>query len=314
MEWYYIVSIIVVVLFLLILITSYICFRMTFYSKNKPSKDPNAIDIPDDQFYQNYREVIINDVTYARTLKYKEYSIESFDGLKLTGKYYECIKGAPIEIMFHGYRGNAERDLSTGIKRAFKCNRNVLLVNQRASSTSEGHVITFGINERKDCLEWTKLVVNEFGKDVKIILTGISMGAATVLMASCMDLPDNVKGILADCGYNKPSDIIKKVIKEMKLPDKFFYHFVKLGGKLFGKFNIDETSPYEAVKHSKVPIIFIHGDHDSLVPCHMSIKLYDACTSRKKLVTIEGAEHGVSYLKDPEKYINELNNFFNDIK
>lgn len=313
MDWYYIVLIIILVISILLVITSYICFRMAFYSKNKQNKDPNVIDIPNEPFYNNFRDVIIEDVKYSRSLKSKEYSIISFDSLKLTGRYYECIKGAPIEIMFHGYRGNAERDLSTGIKRAFRCNRNVLLVNQRASSTSEGHIITFGINERKDCLEWIKLVVNEFGKDVKIILTGVSMGAATVLMASCMDLPENVKGVLADCGYNKPSDIIKKVIKEMKLPANFFYHFVKLGGKMFGKFNIDETSPYEAVQKSKVPIIFIHGDKDSIVPCNMSNKLYNACTSKKRIVTIEGAEHGVSYLVDPEKYVRELNDFFKDI-
>ena len=314
MDWYYIVLIIILVILFLVLITSYICFRMVFYSKNKQNKDPNVIDIPDDPFYRNFRDVIIEDVKYSRSLNYKEYSIKSFDGLKLTGRYYECIKGAPIEIMFHGYRGNAERDLSTGIKRAFRCNRNVLLVNQRASSTSEGHVITFGINERKDCLEWIKLVVNEFWNDITILLTGVSMGAATVLMASCMDLPENVKGILADCGYNKPSDIIKKTIKEMKLPANFFYNFVKLGGRIFGKFNIDETSPYEAVQKSKVPIIFIHGDQDSIVPCDMSKKLYDACTSKKKIVTINNSDHGVSYLVDPEKYVNELNEFFKDVK
>lgn len=313
MEWYYIVLIIISILILLILIISFVSFRMTFYSKNKPPKDPNEINIPDDKFYRDYRNIIIEDVIYSRSLSYKEYSIKSFDGLKLTGRYYECIKGAPIEIMFHGYRGNAERDLSTGIKRAFKCNRNVLLVNQRASSTSEGHVITFGINERKDCLEWVRLAINEFGHEVKLILTGISMGAATVLMASGMDLPENVKGIIADCGYNKPSDIIKKVIKEMKLPPNFFYHFVKLGGLIFGKFNIEETSPFKAVQNIKVPIIFFHGDSDSLIPCEMSKKMYDACVSKKRLVTIKGAEHGVSYLADPEKYINELKDFFNYI-
>ena len=314
MDWYYIVIIAFSILITLILVTSFICFRMCFYSKNKPVKNPNEIYIPDDPFYQNFRNVIYKDVAYSRSLEYKEYSIKSFDGLKLTGRYYECIKGAPIEIMFHGYRGNAERDLSTGIKRAFKCNRNVLLVNQRASSTSEGHVISFGINERKDCLEWAKFVSNEFGNDVKIILTGISMGAATVLMASCMDLPENVKGILADCGYNKPSDIIKNTIKNMKLPENIFYPFVKLGAKIFGKFNLEETSPFEAVKNSKVPIIFIHGENDSIVPCHMSKKLYEACSSIKKLVTIENAEHGVSYLVNPDLYISELNDFFKDIK
>mgnify|MGYP003305301600 CR=1 FL=1 len=219
-------------------------------------------------------------------------------------------KSAPIEILFHGYKGSGERDLSTGVKRAFKCKRNALIVDQRASGKSAGHTITFGINERHDCLSWTNFVVKHFGDDVKIILTGISMGAATVLLASSMDLPKNVVGILADCGYDKASNMIKKVIKEMKLPANFFYPLVKLGAKIFGHFNLEETSPYESVQNSKVPIIFIHGDNDSFVPYYMSDNLYNVCSSKKKLVKISNADHGVSYLVDPDTYIDELNNFF----
>ena len=311
MEWYHTLLIVISLIIILIFITSYVCFRLTFYSKNKLILDKDEIVIPDDKFYRKFKNVIIDDIKYSRSLEFKEYSIKSFDGLTLYAKYYECIKGAPIEIMFHGYKGNAERDLSTGIKRAFRCNRNVLLVDQRASGKSEGKVITFGINESKDCVKWAEFASKEFGEDVKIILTGVSMGAATVLIASSLDLPKNVVGVIADCGYNKASDIIKKVIKEMKLPASIFYPFERIGARIFGHFKLEETSPYESVKNSKIPTIFLHGDADSLIPCDMSLKLYIACTSKKRLVTINGAEHGVSYLEDPEKYINELNDFFN---
>lgn len=314
MEWYHIVIIIILSIIFIVLTTSYICFRLAFYSRNKKSKNKDEIIIPDDDLFQAHKNIIYNDVTYVRSLDSKEFTIKSYDGLTLKGKYYECIKGAPIEIMFHGYRGNGERDLSTGVKRAFRCNRNALIVDQRASGNSDGHVITFGIKERHDCVSWTNFVVKEFGDNVKIILTGISMGAATVLMASSMNLPKNVLGVLSDCGYNKPNDIIKKVVKEMKLPVNIFYPFIKLGAKIFGNFNLEEFSPYESVKKTKLPIIFIHGGEDSLVPHEMSKKLYDACASTKSLVTIEKAEHGVSYLVDPEKYVNELNNFFSFIK
>ncbi len=310
MQWFHIILLIIFIIILLFVIICYICFKMTFYSKNKINKNKNTIDIPNDQLYDNYKNIIIEDVNYTRSIPSKQYTIKSYDGLTLTGKYFECIKGAPIEIMFHGYRGNGERDLSTGVKRAFKCNRNALVVDQRGCGHSDGHVITFGIKERYDCLSWTNFVVKEFGYSVKIILTGISMGAATVLMASSMNLPKNVLGILADCGYNKPSDIIKKVIRDMKLPENFFYFFIKIGAKIFGKFNLEEFSPYEAVQNSKIPIIFIHGNADDFVPCNMSEKLYQACASTKKFVTIENAGHGVSYLVDPEKYITELNLFF----
>jgi hypothetical protein len=142
MEWYHILLIVISVIIILVLVTSYVCFRLTFYSKNKLIIDKDEIVIPDDKFYRKFKNVIIEDIKYSRSLEFKEYSIKSFDGLTLYAKYYECIKGAPIEIMFHGYKGNAERDLSTGIKRAFKCNRNVLLVDQRASGKSDGKVIT----------------------------------------------------------------------------------------------------------------------------------------------------------------------------
>lgn len=309
MEWFFYPLIVLSIIILLILFITYICFKLTFYSKNKPAKN-DEIKLPDDEIYNTYKDIIINDIKEARTLPFKEFFIKSFDGLTLYGKYYEQKKDAPIEIMFHGYRGSGERDLSTGIRRAFECGRNALIVDQRANGKSEGHVISFGINERHDCISWINAVINELGEDVKIILTGISMGAATVLMASNMNLPKNVIGILADCGYNKPSDIIKKVIKDMKLPVNLLYPFIKLAAKLFGKFNLEETSPYDAVKETKIPIIFIHGDNDKFVPCYMSEKLYNACNSKKQLVTINGAAHGTSYLTDPRAYIDALNKFF----
>jgi fermentation-respiration switch protein FrsA (DUF1100 family) len=171
-------------------------------------------------------------------------------------------------------------------------------------------VITFGIKEHKDCLYWVDFMVKHFGPDVKIILTGISMGASTVLMAAGNDLPKNVIGVLADCGYNSAKDIIKKVIKDMHLPVNIGYFFVKLGARLFGHFDLDETSAREVLKNSRVPVIFFHGEDDDFVPCRMSLENYEACASRKKLVTIPGAGHGLSYPVAPERYLAELADFF----
>ena len=309
MEWYYILLIVLTVILILILVTSYICFYMTFYTKNKQATN-NEIYIPDDNIYRQYKQTILDDIYEVRKYPNKDIKIKSFDGLTLHGKYYEKIKGAPIEIMFHGYKGNSERDMSTGVKRAFRCNRNALIVDQRASGLSEGHIISFGINERKDCLAWVNYVVEEFGKEVKIILTGVSMGAATVMNASALDLPENVVGILADCGYNKSKDIIKKCIKDMHLPANILYPFVKLGAKIYGRFNLEETDPIESIKKCKLPIIFIHGDKDDFVPHNMSLKLYEACNSVKHMVSIKNAGHGISYLADPDLYVEELNKFF----
>ena len=248
------------------------------------NKNDSNIFIPEGKQYEKYRPSILKDIENADSMEYINYEIKSFDNLTLKARYYEYEKGAPIEIMIHGYKGNSRRDMSSGIKRAFACHRNALLIDQRASGNSDGRIITFGIKESKDCLSWINFVINTFGKDCKIILTGISMGAATVMNASQYVLPKNVIGVLADCGFDSAANIIKKTIKEMKLPQKVFYPFVKLSAKIFGRFNLEETSPIEAVKNAKVPIIFMHGTDDKMVPCEMSINLYENCNNIKKLV------------------------------
>lgn len=309
MDWYYIILIIILSLLLLVFITSFICYLMPFYNKKRVFDD-KEISLPDNEIYKLHHDEIISDIENGRKMKSIEFTIKSHDNLNLYGKYFESFKDAPIEIMFHGYRGSGERDLSTGIRRAKSCGRNVLIVDQRSHGKSDGHTISFGIKERYDCLSWVNFVVKEFGSDIKIILTGISMGAATVMMASNLDLPKNVIGILADCGYDTPRNIIKKYIYDMKLPGNFFIPFVKLGGLIFGHFNLDKVTPLSCVKEAKVPIIFIHGESDTFIPYQMSENLYKACSSRKHLVIIKNAEHGVSYLEDPITYVNELNNFF----
>lgn len=290
---------------------SYICFRMAFYV---PDRDPEHFDagsIPEGKIYEPFRDAIERWTAETKQMKHEVFTIQSFDGLTLYGKFYEYKPGAPIEIMFHGYRGNAQRDLSGGVQRCFRLGRSALIVDQRCSERSGGNVITFGVHEHKDCLHWVDFAVNHFGPDVKIILTGISMGASTVLMAAGHPLPKNVIGVLADCGFNSAKDIIQKVIRDMKLPVAPSYFFVKAGARMFGHFDLEETSAEEAMKKCTLPVIFFHGDNDKFVPCQMSRINFDACASEKKrLVVVPGAGHGLSFPIDIESYLKEAREFF----
>ena len=228
MKYLFILSLIPV----FILLVSFGLFLFIFYVPPRKKKDPNDIELPSGKIYEPFWEDMRNWVLEVRKAPHENVSITSFDGLVLTGKYYEFAPGAPIELMFHGYRGNAERDLSGGMHRCFQVGHSALIVDQRCAGDSEGNVITFGIHEHQDCLMWIDFMIKHFGPDVKIILTGISMGAATVLMAAGKGLPSNVQGILADCGYNSPKDAILHVAKSMHLPAKMLYPFVKLGARL----------------------------------------------------------------------------------
>ncbi|MBO5440730.1 MAG: alpha/beta hydrolase [Clostridia bacterium] len=294
---------------LIILTVSLICYFMAFYSPKRKECSPEEYKFQLEELYEPYRQDMIKWMKDARALNPENLKIKSHDGLTLVGKYYEYKKGAPIEILFHGYKGNGERDLSGGIERCFAIERNAIIVDQRGAGESDGHTITFGIKEHLDCIKWAEYVSERFGSDTKIILTGVSMGAATVLMASGKELPKNVVCILADCGYSTPREIIMKTIKEMKLPPKIMYPFVKLGAKIFGHFNLDEYSPIEAVKNSKTPTIFIHGTNDDFVPYSMSEKMYEECTAKKSLVPIEDAGHGLAYPVNKEKYLQALQDF-----
>ncbi len=304
-----ITSILLALAVIFVFLIPYVCFKMAFYVRNKDKKLKEEYDMPPGKIYKPYHSQMKIWMQKMRNIKSEDVYITSFDGLKLHAKYYEGIKGAPVEIMFHGYRGSAERDLCGGIQRSFEIKRNVLLVDQRASMQSEGNVITFGINESKDCLKWIEYVNKKFNGNVQIYLTGVSMGASTVMMATSYDLPSNVVGVVADCGYSSVKDIICKVIKEMHIPPKLAYPFLKLGAKMYGKFNLDELNPVDAVKKCKIPIIFFHGDNDAFVPCEMSKINYDACASKKRLVIIKGAGHGLGYCVEPKRYVEELKTF-----
>ena len=289
---------------------SYICFRMGFYAPPRKAQDPDFIDLPEGDIYEVFHEDMRRWTMECRNMPREDCWITSFDGLKLHGTFYEYVPGAPIELMFHGYRGNAERDLSGGVQRCFTLGRSALIVDQRCSGQSEGHVITMGIKEYRDCLSWLDFMLKRFGPEVRIILTGISMGAATVTMACDKGLPENVIGILADCGYNSPKEIVQTIIRGMGIPVWLGYPFTRLGAKIFGHFDLEETSPVEALKHCTVPVIFFHGDTDEYVPCYMSRLCYEVCASRKQLVTVPGAGHGLSYPVDPEGYFSALREFF----
>lgn len=300
---------IVVGIAFLILLTSLICFLMAFYASRKVDKNAPEFDIPPGRVYEPYREQMIAWMKEAKAIPCREFTMRSFDGLTLHGKYYECKKGAPIELMMHGYRGTAERDLCGGIQRCFSLGRNCLIIDQRACGKSDGHVITFGVKEHRDCLDWVDLIIKNIDKDAKIILCGISMGASTVLMAAGKETPENVVGVLADCGFTSAKEIIQKVIRRMGLPAKLLYPFVRLGARIFGGFNLEENPAVEAVKNAKVPVILYHGTTDDFVPCEMSVKNFEACKAAKQLVTIENAGHGLCYLVEPQKYLETLAEF-----
>lgn len=298
-----VILIIVLAVFLYLLHYGY---KLAFYYKD-PLQSP--YDYEDNDQTRACKAVFDAAIAEFEKEPCEEVSIMSDDGLKLYGRYYHVNDHAPVEIMCHGYKGNAIRDFCGNYRIAKEAGRNVLLIDERCHRKSEGHTITFGIKERKDVLCWVRYVNERFGNP-SIILSGVSMGAATVLMVSGMKLPENVKAVIADCPYDAPSNIIKKVgATDMGLPVKLVYPLIKMGGKLYGHFNLEEDSPVEAVKKSNVPILLIHGDDDRFVPYEMSIKIHAANPEKIQFHTIHGSGHAINYVTASEEYTKVVNEF-----
>lgn len=236
------------------------------------------------------------------SMPYEEMCITSFDGLKLYGQLYRTEKDEGRYIIsMHGYRSSPE-DFMCAVGFFMSLGYNVLLVNQRSHGKSEGKWITFGIKERYDCLSWCQHLTKTYGDGIKIVLDGLSMGATTVLMASELDLPSSVVGIMADCGFTSPWDIVTHVARQdMHIPKFPLLYLMIPAVRLFAGFGLKEASTVDAVKKSKLPILYTHGLSDDFVPHEMSLRAYNARPENSTLVSIEGAKHGLSYVVDEER-------------
>lgn len=301
-----------VAVILVFFIICYVCYRMAFYVSPKENKDPHIL--LEGEQYLALKDETLALVDGALAIPYTDVYTTSQDALRLHGRYYEVKKGAPVEIMMHGYRSIAMRDFCGALQFTLATGHNVLVVDQRAHGESEGRALAFGVLERYDCLAWANFAREKFGADTKIVLVGVSMGAATVLMASDLPLPENVVGIVADSAYSSPKAIIRKVIgKDMHLPVSISYVFAYLGGRIFGGFDLHKSSAIESVKNCKLPVLLFHGEDDRFVPCEMCGEIAAACASDVTVLTVPNAGHGLEYLIDKEAYMTTLHVFLKKI-
>lgn len=251
-------------------------------------------------------------VTELSALPYEEVWLTARDGCRLYGRYYHAADGAPLHIQFHGWRSTAVHDFGGGHKMARRLGHNILLVDQRAHGKSDGHTLSFGVRERYDVADWAAFTAQRFPAS-SIILSGISMGAATVLMAAELPLPPQVVGVMADCPYDTPAGIIAKVCRDGHVPPWLGMPFVHLGAALFGGFRLAHHGAVGAVANTTLPILLVHGEADDFVPCDMSRRIAAACTSRLFFLTVPDAGHGCSFLTDPEGYKQAVNDFLTHV-
>lgn len=257
--------------------------------------------------YKDKKERMEKEFGWFKSQNFETLYMKNRHGLKLVGKYLKTGDTNKIAIFFHGYRSVPKNDFSAMIPFYQKQGFNILLVHQRSHGESKGKVITFGIKEQKDCHDWVKYVNKKFDNP-QILLIGISMGAATVLMASSKEM-QNVKAVIADCGYSCPYTIITNTIKILRIPVHPTINFINFHLKFFTGKDLKNHAVTKKLKQSKVPILFIHGLDDKFVPCSMTEENYAATTGEKDILLIEGAGHAGCYVTATKKYETKVKKF-----
>lgn len=292
-------TVFIVALSVLILFTLVMLWLFCFAFVRRNDRDIDNLDAKHNRFLNEYRNIIEPGMEYIDNALHTWVYTESFDGLRLCARYFPVKNSHRTIILFHGYRSSAKRDFSCAVKMYCAMGLNVLLVDQRSHGKSEGKIITFGVKERYDALTWVDFVLKNYGNDTDIFLGGMSMGATTVLLSAGLNLPKNVKGIIADCGFTSPIAIIKKVSRQAFHISGFIaLPIMDLFCRIFGRFSIKGISTTDALAKSKTPIIMFHGTKDNFVPMEMSRENFDAAGCEKQLFLVENADHGFSYFFD----------------
>lgn len=305
-----IILLIVIGAILVLLLLGFIC--LYFASKapfkgayvNETKEDCAKSSFLEGPQYAPYKEKIQKNLDEAKAIPFEPVYIKGFDGAKLYGQVYKFNDSKFVQIQFHGYKGSGRRDMCGFLLDARDNGLNVIVVDQRSHGKSEGNVVSFGIRERKDVKCWVEYAKKVFGEDCKIVIKGLSMGAATVLMSLDMNLQDNVKCVIADCPFDAPINELTKVALEerTKLPEGAARFMLKVAALIHGHFNITESSAVEAVKNTKTPILLLHGDADNFVPFTFSENIYKANPEMVEFHKFSGAGHALSYFVDTTEY------------
>lgn len=241
--------------------------------------------------------------------------IKSHDGLKLRGEYIHNSEanrkeGEPVKVVLlsHGYGGSGFKDMTIFTDFYRRQGYDILLFDQRSHGKSEGSAITMGALEQEDIARWVDYIIRKNKENCKILLHGWSMGAAAVYLAAANGLPSQVKGVVFDCGYDMVEAQFMHTAKKLVILPKtlcfYILQFMRPWTKFLCGFSMWEASPIYVSRYMKLPILFVHGKEDTVVPFKMGYRLYEASdkTPYRDFLAVKDADHTYSYIRQKGAY------------
>lgn len=287
-------------------------FVDSYLSRNgikKLQQGPGMLDEATKKILHESPEAV-ESINFYRTVCHKKLSILNSDNKYLHALFYE--NDSDVFIIFcHGFTGDPNTD-NVFAKRYYEMGYNLIMPYSRAHGISEHEYCTMGWLERLDIVDWTRYIAENYPHS-KIILHGVSMGSATVMMATGEALPSSVKGCIADCGYTTLWEQYENTIKATfpKIPHSLILNAANAISKLKIGFDFKDASAVEQVKKSVTPTLFIHGDKDDFVPFSMNKVLFEAASCEKQNLVVPDSPHAVSELVNPELYWSTVTEFIN---
>lgn len=293
--------------FALIMVSGiYVFILACVRTKERPWLDSNALKGTP---HEKYDQLIHNSHDWLIAYKAQDVYVASRDGLRLHGLWVPAENPKGTVLLAHGYRSTMLVDFGMVFELYHDMGMNLLLPEQRAHGKSQGKLITFGVKESEDMLYWLELHNRKLG-NYPVILSGLSMGASTMMYLADRKLPSNVKGFIVDCGFSSPAAIISCVFKKTThLPAIPVIWATELCARIFGGFSLYERNSRRVLRHNKLPIIMVHGKADNFVPCEMTEQGFEACSGDKQLLLADGAGHGLSFLYAKDRYTDMVQSF-----
>lgn len=274
-------------------------YAMTPYNKKPDSKKISGKDL------------LFRDKTWFRNFSKENWTIKTNKGLTLFAQYMDHHSDKTA-ILLHGFMSDGD-SMGGFAKMFYDFGFNVLLPDARAQGRSAGKYIGYGWVEKEDILAWIKQIIAKVGFDNEIIIMGQSMGGATAMMVSGLNLPPQVKAFIEDCGYSSVKEEIEYQAKNLVNLRAFaripVVEMVSCINKLRNSFFLGQASAVKQLRKNTRPFLFIHGGKDHFVPTEMVYQNYVATNAPKNLWIAPLAGHALSYSMYKNEYQQHVKAF-----
>lgn len=286
-------------------------FNQTLYRKKVKRREQfktSRTDMNDTQSMNRRREYLYYK-QWIDSANVSKLSLTNRDGLNLVANLYSNdTKSHKWVILVHGYLGKKE-DMKLHTRRFHMEGYHVLTPDLRAHGESDGDYITMGWSDRLDLKEWISFIL-QIDEQAQIVLYGKAMGGSAVMMCAGENLPENVKCVIEDSGFTSAYAIVAHLLLSIyKMPAFPIINSLSILIKQRLGFSLKKASALTQLSKTNLPVLFIHGEHNTVIPTEMAHALYEQCPSKKQLYIVKNSDYNMTMYSEPDVYFSTIFQF-----